>query len=88
MSQWSVYNETKVAYSEANTLKNTVIPAMEEVFKAQQEGFRRGKFDYLEVLDAQRSFFESKKNMLDSLVSYHKGIADIKRLTGTATTTH
>ena len=79
---WSVYNEIKVAYSEASGLKNTVLPSMKKVLEAQQEGYRRGKFDYLEVLDAQRSFFENRRNLLNSLVSYHKGIADIKRLIG------
>ena len=79
---WSVYNETQVAYSEASALKNTVLPGMEKVLEAQQEGFRRGKFDYLEVLDAQRSFFEGRRNFLDALISYQKGIADLESLTG------
>jgi len=81
---WGAYNEIKAAYSEASALKNTVLPGMKKVLEAQQEGYRRGKFDYIEVLDAQRSFFESRRNLLDSLVSYHKGIAEIKRLIGAA----
>ena len=79
---WIVYNEAKVAYIEASALKNTVLPGMKVVLEAQQEGFRMGKFNYLEVLDAQRSFFEGKRNFLNALISYHKGIADLKYLTG------
>lgn len=79
---WIVYNETKLVYSEASALRNSVVPGMEKVMRRQQEGFRMGKFDYLEVLDAQRSFFESRRNLLDALIGYHKGIADIGRLTG------
>ena len=79
---WNVYNETRSAYSEVSALKNTIVPGMKKVLEAQQEGFRMGKFDYLEVLDAQRSFFEGKRNLLDALISYHKGIAELERLTG------
>ncbi len=79
---WIVYNETKLVYSEASALKNSVVPGMEKVMRRLQEGFRMGKFNYLEVLDAQRSFFESRRNVLDALIGYHKGISDLGRLTG------
>ncbi len=83
----SIYKELNVAYEEAaallnqiSSLKNDILPTMEEVFNSIQEGYRFGKFSYLEVLDAQRSFFESKSKYLESLISYHKAYAEIERL--------
>lgn len=84
-----VYKELNNSYEEAvallnqiSSLKNNILPAMEKVFNSIQEGYLFGKFSYLEVLDAQRSFFESKRKYVESLLSYHKVYAKIERLIG------
>ena len=45
---------------EANGLRRTVLPAAEEAFGYAREGYREGKFSFLEVLDAQRTLFETR----------------------------
>jgi cobalt-zinc-cadmium efflux system outer membrane protein len=80
------------AYAEATTLKNDVLPGAQSSFDAVSEGYRDGKFDYLQVLDAQRTLFETRGRYVESLAAYHKAKADAERLIGqsidTITKTH
>ena len=70
------------AYSEATTLKQAVLPAAQSAFDAADEGFRQGKFGFLDVLDAQRTLIESKGQYIDALAEYHRSAAEVERLTG------
>jgi len=72
------------SYSEAAALKQSALPAARSAFDAAEEGFRQGKFDYLEVLDAQRTLVESRGQYIAALAEYHKSVAEVERLTGHA----
>lgn len=69
-------------YAEATALKNDVLPGAQSSFEAVSEGYRDGKFDYLQVLDAQRTLFEARGRYIESLTAYHKAKADAERLIG------
>jgi cobalt-zinc-cadmium efflux system outer membrane protein len=69
-------------YAEATALKNDVLPGAQSSFDAVSEGYRDGKFDYLQVLDAQRTLFEAKARYIDVITSYHTAKADVERLIG------
>jgi cobalt-zinc-cadmium efflux system outer membrane protein len=71
-----------VAASEASILKDRVVPLAQGAFDAAGEGFRQGKFAYLEVLDAQRTLFETREQLVDALAAYHTAVADVERLIG------
>jgi len=70
------------AYAEATALKNEVLPGAQSSFDAVSNGYRDGKFDYLQVLDAQRTLFEARSRYVESLAAYHKASADVERLIG------
>jgi len=70
------------AYAEATALKNEVLPGAQSSFDAVSNGYRDGKFDYLQVLDAQRTLFEARSKYVESLAAYHKASADVERLIG------
>jgi cobalt-zinc-cadmium efflux system outer membrane protein len=70
------------AYAEATALKNKVLPGARSSFDAVSEGYRDGKFDYLLVLDAQRTLFETRGRYIESLTAHHKAKADAERLIG------
>ena len=65
------------------TLRSMVVPAMEEAFAAAHEGYRQGKFGFLDMLDAQRGLFEARVALVDALSDYHAALAEIQRITGT-----
>ncbi len=70
------------AYDEVNTLHSDVLPKAEEAFAAAEEGYRQGKFDYLYVLDTQRTLFEARAQYIDAAEAYHRARADVERLSG------
>jgi len=71
-----------VAHEEATTLRNDVLPRAEQAFEAAQDGYRQGKFDYLYVLDTQRTLFQTQARYIDSAEAYHEAQADVQRLIG------
>jgi len=70
------------SHEEVAALKSEVLPAAQQAFEAVQQGYRQGKFDYLYVLDTQRTLFETQARYIDSVEAYHKARADVDRLTG------
>jgi cobalt-zinc-cadmium efflux system outer membrane protein len=50
------------------------------LFNAARRAYQEGKSDYLNVLDAQRTFFELKNEYIQSLAAYHSAGTDIERL--------
>lgn len=77
------YNHLQSAHHEVQQLKEKVLPGAREAFEASQIGYRRGKFDYLEVLDAQRTLFASRTRHIQALAEYHRNLAEVERLIGT-----
>ena len=76
------YQSLSTAFFEATALKNEVLPGAQSAFDAASEGYRQGKFSYLDVLDAQRTLIEAKIKHLEALSAYHKAKTDIERLIG------
>jgi outer membrane protein, heavy metal efflux system len=76
------YHNLVNAVNEVTTLQNDVLPAAQEAFQATQEGYRLGKFGLLDVLDVQRTFFETRGRSLEALATYHKAVADLERFSG------
>lgn len=74
------YEALSNAYQEHKTLKDTVLPGAREAFDVAREGYSAGKFDYLEVLDAQRTLFEARKQSVQTMLDYYKGLAIVDRL--------
>jgi cobalt-zinc-cadmium efflux system outer membrane protein len=76
------YAQLAAAYAAATTLKNDVLPGAQGAFEATSEGYRQGKFGFLEVLGAQRTLFEARGQYIEALAAYHKAVVDIERLIG------
>jgi len=79
----SGYQALSTAFIEATTLKNDVVPGAKSAFEAVKEGYRYGKFDYLDMLDAQRTLFKVSGRYIEALADYRKAAADLERLIGT-----
>lgn len=76
------YQALSTAFSEATALKNEVLPGAQSAFDSVSEGFRQGKFNYLDVLDAQRTLFEVRDQYIETLIAYHKAVAESEQLIG------
>lgn len=61
------------------TLRDKVVPAMEQAYEAIHAGYREGKFGMLDLLDAQQKLFAA---LVDALTEYHLAQTDLRRITG------
>jgi cobalt-zinc-cadmium efflux system outer membrane protein len=83
---WAALSEAvsalAAAYDEVTILRNDVLPKAQRAFEAARQGYQQGKFDYLHLLDAQRTLFQTQAQYVNSTEVYHKAQADVQRLTG------
>ena len=76
------YGDLASAHDEATALAADVLPAARSAFDAVEEGYRLGRFGFLDVLDAQRTLVAAEARHVDALAAVHTGVANIERLTG------
>ena len=68
--------------AEVQSLQQDVLPGAKSAYDAATIGFENGKFNFLKVLDAQRTYFTAKSQYLKALGEAHRAAADIDRLLG------
>lgn len=76
------YHALSGAHAEVTALKSEVLPRARTGFDAVTQGYREGKFEYMTVLDAQRTLFEAEGLYVDALTAYHRAKTEIERLIG------
>lgn len=69
------------ARTKALALKEEMLPRAAQVLEATRAGYAQGKFTYLDVLEAQRSFCDAKAAHLDALADCQQAAVEIQRLT-------
>jgi cobalt-zinc-cadmium efflux system outer membrane protein len=78
----AAYQELAAAHTEAVALRDEALPAAQRAFDATQEGFQRGFFNYLAVLDAQRTLIDTRSRYVEALAAYHSAVVDVEGLIG------
>ncbi|MEW6337156.1 MAG: TolC family protein [Acidobacteriota bacterium] len=69
------------ALDEVRILRDQVLPRAERVYSALDEGYRRGKFRLLDLLEARRALAQTRLRFVDALVRLNTAGADLRRLT-------
>lgn len=64
-----------------SSLEKDVIPQAAKALSLARDGYGRGAFSYLDVLDAQRALSEARLQRVEALKSYHSNEAALDRLT-------
>ena len=91
------YQTLQRAAEEVHILRDTVLPGAKSAVDQITEGYATGRFSQLEVLDAQKSYIETRTNYVRALSDFQKAAAQIDALTagpvelppsGTGSTTH
>ncbi len=72
----------KALVVEAQALQSEIMPGARSAYDAASKGFELGKFSFLEVLDAQRTFFQARAQYLRSLSDAHRTAAELERFLG------
>ena len=84
MDVFEARERLSAARSQASTLNSDVLPGARSAYDAATKGFQLGKFNFLDVLDAQRTLFQAKSQYLRALAEAHRAATDIDRLLGNA----
>jgi len=79
---FTTYQELIHARTEADTLREVVIPQSHRALQSFEDGYAAGRFSYLEVADARREFIEVRAEAIRAAASYHGYLIEIERLTG------
>jgi cobalt-zinc-cadmium efflux system outer membrane protein len=83
MNQFNqIFTDLSVSLNKTKELQSSILPGAKEVFDASREAYAEGKIDYLNVLDAQRTYFIAQTDYLETLVAYHKAKTDMEGLVG------
>ena len=72
------HKELLRAYKEAEQIRETVLKAAVQSFELAKEGYHEGKFEYLDMLDSQKTLFDIEEKYIQSLLKYHQSMADIE----------
>jgi outer membrane protein, heavy metal efflux system len=75
------YQRLSRAANEANILERDVIPGARTTVDTLLDGYDRGRFSQLEVLEARRTLNEARSQQLRALADYHKAKAELDALT-------
>lgn len=67
---------------EARRIETEIVPANARTVDLVRDGFNRGGFSYLDVLDAQKALIEARSRRLVVLKSFQLDRAQLDRLTG------
>jgi len=76
------WQNLSASYTEAVGLRDEILPSAQATYESAELGYREGKLDFLQMLDAQRTLFTVKRQYLLSLGAYHLASTDMERLVG------
>lgn len=68
---------------ETQRYQNEIIPSAHKAYTQADDGYGRGAFTFLDLLDAQRTLYEVQEARLDSLLSVYEAKAQTDFLMGT-----
>lgn len=77
----SAEEELRHASNEVRLLTDVVLPNAHQTWAALSEGYRRGKFRLLDLLEARRALAASHLRLVDALARLNSSLADLRRLT-------
>jgi cobalt-zinc-cadmium efflux system outer membrane protein len=78
----AAYERLAATRHEVEVLRDAVLPKARQVLDGVAEGYRRGKFRLLELLDARRSLAAAELRYNDALINFNLAEADVERWTG------
>lgn len=79
---FELYQELRHSLTEVEVLRSTVLPEMEAAVEATRYAFERGRYGYLEWVDAQSELADVERALIDAATNAHLYRAEIERLTG------
>ena len=74
------YESLLAAQNEIKVLHDEILPGAQNAFEITNRGYQLGKFSFLEMLDAQRAFFQNRILYVRALANYQRLVNTIEQL--------
>ena len=81
----STYQRAQLARDQVRTMRQEILPEAQRVFDAAVIGFEAGKFNFLDVLDAQRTLLQSRAQYVQALYDSYRFTAELGRFADAGT---
>lgn len=75
------YHTAVAAREQIQFFRETVMPQSDEALNITSEGYRAGRFSYLEFLDVQRSVVTARQQYVAALLTHQVAVAKVESLT-------
>jgi len=75
----------RLSREQAQLLHEEALPTAQTAYESALKGYELGKFAFLDVLDAQRTLFQLRRQLLQASADAHRASAELDRLLGRAT---
>lgn len=78
----TAYNNLLSAYHNSLQLKNIIIQEADNAYQITKQGYLQGRFAFIDMLDAQRTLFETQTQFLFEISDYYDSLIEIEKITG------
>ena len=79
----AAYREFSAAQDRVGVYNDEILPKAQKALDQTNEGYKLGKFKYLDVLDAQRTLAEARIAIAAALMDLNKSATELELITGT-----
>lgn len=76
------YNNLLSAYNNVVQLNESILPESEKAYEITSQGYLQGRFAFIDLLDAQRTLFDTEAQYLLELSDYYRSLIELENLTG------
>ena len=76
------FNNLLSAYNNTTQLRGNILPESEKAYEITRQGYLQGRFAFIDLLDAQRTLFETQTQYLLELGDYYNSLVEIENITG------
>lgn len=70
------------ARDKLDAIRREVLPEAAQAFEEMRVGYERGRFTYLDLLEARRTWLRARREELQTLLAAHLALAELERLVG------
>ncbi len=79
---FGLYQELRQAIAETRTVQDTILPRLEKALEQTDYAYERGRYSYLELVDAQRTWQAARRALIEAAERAQTLQVEIERLTG------
>lgn len=76
------FNNLLSAFNNAGQLRENILPESEKAYEITKQGYLQGRFAFIDLLDAQRTLFETQTQFLLELTDYYNSLIEVENITG------